>query len=120
MVAPDNRFVLVSDLGTDKIISYKLDAANGRIEDAKQPFVSVKPGCGPRHFDFHPNGNFGYSVEELTSTVGVFSYNKVNGSLNILADSIPSLPADFKGKNTSICPTGATIPSQFSQLIKAD
>ena len=100
-VAPDNRFVLVSDLGTDKIFSYRLDAANGRIDDAKQPFVTVKAGCGPRHFDFHPNGNFGYSVEELTSTVGVFSYDKMKGSLTILADSIPSLPPDFKGKNTA-------------------
>jgi 6-phosphogluconolactonase len=101
VVAPDNRFVVVSDLGADKIFSYRLDAAKGRIEDANPPYVSVKPGCGPRHFDFHPTGNFGYSVEELTSTVGVFSYNKSTGSLTTLADSIPSLPQDFTGKNTA-------------------
>lgn len=101
MVSPDNRFVLVADLGTDKIHSYKLNASNGRIDDAKQPFVAVKPGSGPRHMDFHPNGNYMYLAEELTSTVGVFSYDKASGALAVKADSIPSLPPDFKGKNTA-------------------
>ncbi|HEX5169207.1 MAG TPA: lactonase family protein [Cyclobacteriaceae bacterium] len=101
MISADNRFVLVSDLGEDRIYSYKLDVSNGRIDDAKKPYVSVKPGCGPRHLDFHPNGNVVYSAEELTSTVGVFSYDKATGGLTVMADSIPSLPGDFKGKNTA-------------------
>ena len=101
LVSPDNKFVLVSDLGTDKIVSYKLDVANGRIENAKKPFVDMTPGSGPRHFDFHPNGNIVYSAEELTSTVGVLSYDKTNGSLTMQMDTIPSLPINFKGKNTA-------------------
>jgi 6-phosphogluconolactonase len=61
----------------------------------------MTPGSGPRHFDFHPNGNMVYSAEELTSTVGVLSYDKTNGSLTIIKDTIPSLPVDFKGKNSA-------------------
>lgn len=101
IVSADNRFVLVADLGTDKIHNYKLNASNGRIDDAKQPFIAVKPGCGPRHMEFHPNGSYLYIAEELTSTVGVFSYDKASGALTVKADSIPSLPADFRGKNTA-------------------
>jgi 6-phosphogluconolactonase len=101
VVSPDNQYVFVSDLGTDKIHSYKLNAADGSIADAGVPFVSVKPGCGPRHLALHPNGKYAYSAEELTSTVAVLDYDKTTGSLAIRADSIPSLPAEFKGTNTA-------------------
>src|SRR5690606_3304489 len=99
VVAPDNNFVLVSDLGTDKIHSYKFNPANGTITDADVPFVNVKPGCGPRHLAFHPNGLVVYAAEELTSTVAVLDYDKATGALTIRADSIPSLPPGFKGEN---------------------
>lgn len=99
IVSPDNRFVIVSDLGTDRIHSYKLDISDGSIEDAQVPYLSVKPGCGPRHFAFHPNGRYAYSAEELTSTVGVMDYDKVTGTLTMRADSVVSLPDGFKGTN---------------------
>lgn len=101
VVAPDNEFILVSDLGTDKIHSYKLNHANGSIDDAAKPFLEVRPGCGPRHLAFHPNGKFAYSAEELTSTVAVMEYDKATGTLAMKADSIGSLPATFAGDNTA-------------------
>lgn len=101
VVAPDNNFILVSDLGTDKIHSYKLNHANGRIDDAATPFLAVSPGCGPRHLAFHPNGKYAYSAEELTSTVAVMGYDKATGGLTMIADSIVSLPATFTGNNTA-------------------
>ncbi len=99
VVSPDNNFILVSDLGTDKIHSYKLNHANGNIEDASTPFLQVTPGCGPRHLDFHPNGRYVYSAEELTSTVAVMDYGKATGTLTMRADSIVSLPQGFQGDN---------------------
>lgn len=99
VVSPDNNFILVSDLGTDKIHSYKLNHANGNIEDASTPFLQVTPGCGPRHLAFHPNGRAVYSAEELTSTVAVMDYDKATGTLTMRADSIVSLPEGFQGDN---------------------
>jgi 6-phosphogluconolactonase len=99
VVAPDNRFVIVSDLGEDRIYSYKLDTSDGSIKDAAVPFTSVKPGCGPRHLVFHPNGKYAYAAEELTSTVAVMDYDKGTGGLSMRADSICSLPGDFRGTN---------------------
>ncbi|HLT82533.1 MAG TPA: lactonase family protein [Cyclobacteriaceae bacterium] len=101
VVAPDNNFVLVSDLGTDKIHSYRFNSADGTIADANVPFITVKPGSGPRHLAFHPNGSVVYSAEELTSTVAVLDYDKATGTLTMRADSILSLPADFHGENTA-------------------
>lgn len=99
--SPDNRFLLIADLGTDKIYSYSFDTTSGKITPARQSFVTVKPGAGPRHFTFHPNGKFVYAVEELTSTVAIFSYQKKTGALTLVTDQIASLPDDFKGTNTA-------------------
>jgi 6-phosphogluconolactonase len=100
-VTPDNKFVYVIDLGTDKIYIYEFNAADGTLHAASVPEVNVVPGAGPRHFTLHPSGNFAYVAEELTSTVGVFSVDKATGALTILQDSVISLPENYTEKNTS-------------------
>lgn len=100
-VSPDNRFVFVSDLGTDKIYSYQFDAENGKLLPSTQGEVKLIPGAGPRHFDFHPNGKSFYLVEELFSTVGQFEYQSTTGNLKIVKDSIPTLAPGFTEKNAT-------------------
>jgi 6-phosphogluconolactonase len=100
-VSADNRFVYVSDLGTDKIYSYAIDHKAGKITTIEQGDVSVSPGAGPRHFTFHPGLNVAYSAEELTSTVAIFNVNVQTGQLSILQDTVRSLPKDFTVVNTS-------------------
>jgi 6-phosphogluconolactonase len=101
VVSKDNKFVYVSDLGTDKIYTYAFDAIEGKITAINDDDVKVTPGAGPRHFAIHPTGTFAYSAEELTSTVGVFTRNGATGQLTVLQDTVKSLPADFSGENTS-------------------
>lgn len=100
-VSPDNRFVFVSDLGTDKIYSYQFDAENGKLTSSTQSEIKVIPGAGPRHFAFHPTGKSFYLVEELYSTVCQFEYQAPTGSLTIVKDSIPTLSSVFTEKNAS-------------------
>ena len=100
-VSPENRFVYVADLGTDKLHIYETDVENGTVKPATVPFVSVKPGSGPRHFTVHPNGRFAYLVEELTSSVAVFSRDAKTGALVLISDGVTTLPANFTGQNTS-------------------
>src|SRR5690606_8610669 len=57
-VDPDNRFAIACDLGTDHLITYRLDAGRGTLQRVSS--VSVAPGAGPRHFAFHPSRPFGY------------------------------------------------------------
>jgi 6-phosphogluconolactonase len=99
-ISADNKFVYVMDLGTDKIYIYEFNA-EGTLRPATTPEVSVLKGGGPRHLALHPSGNFAYVVEELTSTVGVFSVDKATGALTILQDSVRSLPENFTEQNTS-------------------
>lgn len=100
-VGPENKYVYVADLGTDKLHILAFDPKTSTVKPATMPFVSVKPGSGPRHFAIHPNGKFAYLVEELTSSVAVFSRDAKTGALTLVQDNVPTLPAGFSGKNTS-------------------
>ena len=101
ILAPDNRFVYTADLTTDKLNIFAIDVKASKVKPATPAFASVKPGSGPRHFTFHPNGKFAYLVEELTSSVATFSRNAKTGELTLLEDNVKTLPADFTGQNTS-------------------
>lgn len=101
IVSPDNRFVYVMDLGTDQVYCYALDPKTGKLTPGKVPSVSVRPGSGPRHLAFAPNGRYAYLVEELTSSVAVLARDAQTGALVLTADGIATLPAGFTDNNTS-------------------
>jgi 6-phosphogluconolactonase len=94
------RFALAADLGTDKLMVYRLDAAKGRFAPNVPPFVQVAAGAGPRHLAFHPSGRFVYLINELNSTVSVFHYDAAKGTLAAV-QSIGTLPAGFHGESTA-------------------
>lgn len=100
-VSPDNRFVYVADLGTDKLNILSIDTKTATVKPAAMPYVSVKPGSGPRHMAFHPNGKYAYLVEEMISSVAIFSRDAKTGALTLIEDNVKTLPADFTGQNTS-------------------
>jgi len=97
--SPDNRFVLVADLGTDKLYVYRFDAQHGTLSPATPAFAQVMPGAGPRHFAFAPSGKFVYLANELTGTVTVFAYDAQSAKL-ASKQTISALPKDFHGENT--------------------
>jgi 6-phosphogluconolactonase (cycloisomerase 2 family) len=95
---PAGRYLFVSDLGTDRIYSYRFDNRTGKLTPNSPPFVQATPGAGPRHFDFHPNGRWVYSLNEEASTVDVMAYNAGEGSLTI-RQTLSSLPEGYEGTN---------------------
>jgi 6-phosphogluconolactonase len=94
------RHAIAADLGIDKVMVYEFDHASGKLTPAKQPFAELKAGAGPRHLALHPSGKYLYVINELDSTLTVFSYNERNGALALI-DSVSTLPSDFSG--TSYC-----------------
>lgn len=97
ILSPDQKFLLVSDLGTDKISTYTFDIKNSKqpLTPADPPFATAAPGSGPRHLDFHPNSRFVYALMEMTGDVIVYSYR--NGAMDAI-QTISMLTPDFKGK----------------------
>lgn len=98
LTSPDNRFAIAADLGMDQLVVYRFDAGKGSILPEESRSISMHPGSGPRHFAFHPNGRFVYVINEIASTLAVFSYDTAAGKLELL-QSISTLPEDFFGEN---------------------
>lgn len=98
--SPDNRYVIVSDLGLDKIQIFHFDDKTGELTPPDPPFVTVKPGGGPRHFAFTPSGKFAYQLGEMSGIVDAFAWDASRGTLTHL-QSYETIPHDFKGENHS-------------------
>lgn len=95
---PSGKFVIHVDLGLDQILVWKFDAEKGTLTPAETPFVPLPAGDGPRHFAFHPNGRWFYSVQEEGSTVALFDFDAQNGRLTA-RQTISSLPPGYAGSN---------------------
>ncbi len=95
---PAGRFVLHVDLGLDKIFVWKFDEKKGLLRANDPPSVSLPPGDGPRHFYFHPNGRWFYSIQEEGSTIVLFDYEASSGRLTA-KQTISTLPPGFAGSN---------------------
>ncbi len=91
-----NNFLYVPDLGMDKVMIYSFNKKTGGLTPASTPFAAVKPGSGPRHFEFSQNGKMAYLMEELTGTVSVFSVDKKSGALQPV-QSISGAKPGFNG-----------------------
>ena len=95
---PSGRFVLSTDLGLDRILVWKFDLERGKLIANDPPGVDLPPGDGPRHFAFHPEGRWCYSVQEEASTVVLFDYDAVRGRLTA-RQTVSTLPPAFAGTN---------------------
>lgn len=89
---PDGKYVVAIDLGTDQIVTYTL--TEGRLAEVAS--LRVRPGSGPRHLDFHPNGKYAYVMTELSNEIIVLEYNREAGSFTELQYHT-TLPEDFSG-----------------------
>jgi 6-phosphogluconolactonase (cycloisomerase 2 family) len=95
---PSGEFVLASDLGLDQIFIWKFDAKKGALSANNPASAPLPPGDGPRHFAFHPNGRWFYSLQEEASTLVTFDYDGTSGRLTA-KQTVSSLPKGFSGTN---------------------
>lgn len=91
---PDEKFVAVVDLGTDKLVTYKHE--DGKLIEVHT--LSLNAGSGPRHLSFHPNGKVAYVMTELSSEVVTLSYDSETGEFTE-QQYISTIPADFTANN---------------------
>ncbi len=94
--SPDEKYLLVQDLGLDQIIVYLVDKDNNAL--AQHQTLKLHDGAGPRHLVFHPNGKFAYVINELDSTVTTLGWDGQNGRLTVL-QTISTLPDNVDAEN---------------------
>jgi 6-phosphogluconolactonase len=97
---PSGRWVLVNDLGLDRVYVYGLDSAAGKLVANNPPFAQLARGRGPRHLSFHPNGRWVYTIDELSSTMTVLSFDAGAGILQEI-QNLSTLPPDYDGRKWS-------------------
>ncbi|HEY0938058.1 MAG TPA: lactonase family protein [Trebonia sp.] len=68
---PVTGAVLAADLGSDAVLSYRLDDTGGLTPDGSARLAAA-PGAGPRHLAFHPGGEHLLVINELDCTVSIW------------------------------------------------
>jgi 6-phosphogluconolactonase len=96
----DNRFAIAADLGAERLFIYRYDPRGGGLSAGLQPAIAATPGAGPRHFAFHPKGQFGFAINELSSTITSYSWDGARGALKTLG-TVSTLPNGFRGNNST-------------------
>jgi len=99
ITSPDGGHVLAVDLGTDTVYTYRLDVSKGTLTEVSQ--AHTRPGAGPRHLTFHPDGRFAYLANEVDNTVVVCAYDPATGRLT---------PGDPQSTGTG---EGTSYPAQL-------
>jgi 6-phosphogluconolactonase len=94
--SPEGRLAIAADLGTDQLLVYRL--RNGKLIPNDPPFTAVTPRSGPRHFVFHPSGQYAYAIEELASAITAFAYDARRGILRE-TQTISTLLKGFAGSS---------------------
>jgi 6-phosphogluconolactonase len=96
----DNRFLVTADKGLDRMLVYRFDASDGGLTPNQPPSAALPPGSGPRHFAFHPNRRWLFTISEQAATITTFAWDQKSGSLTAFA-SVPTRPDGVTGGSTA-------------------
>lgn len=80
-LTPDNRHVVVCDLGLDKVLVYRINHDAGKLELNESASTDSRPGEGPRHFAFHPDGDAAFAINEIGMTISAYDFDADSGDL---------------------------------------
>lgn len=91
----DNKYLLVSDLGMDKLMVYHFNSEKGTVALDTTASINVSAGAGPRHIAIHPSEKYVYLTEELSGTIAAFTFS-ANGKLKLF-QTISAVAENYKG-----------------------
>jgi 6-phosphogluconolactonase len=103
--SPDGRWLLVNDLGSDRIWIYRIDPSTGVLTPGKQAFWQGSFKSGSRHLIFHRNRRWVYNTNELNSTIDHLIWNSKEGTLTSHGTPISTLSDGY--------PAGTSFASEI-------
>jgi 6-phosphogluconolactonase len=104
LMTPDNRFLLATNTGLNKVFLYRLDVGRAAFVAHDPPFLSLKKPVNPRHLALHPNGRWAYVANEINP--GGCTMLHYDGTRGVLEEGPVSatVPQDYKGRvSTAEC-----------------
>jgi 6-phosphogluconolactonase (cycloisomerase 2 family) len=109
-IAPDESYLLVTDLGSDKIYQHTI-LEDGLVNENYIP-IAITPGNGPRHIIFNPKGNRAYLINELSGMVDVFEVqNKKFTKIQTIASDTTTLSKTKGSADIHLAPDGKWLIS---------
>ena len=95
VVTPDNRFLLSTDTGLNKIYVYRLDPSNAAFTPHNPPYLELKKPTNPRHLALHPNTKWAYVSNEISP--GGCTLLRFDALRGVLEEGpvAASVPADY-------------------------
>lgn len=113
VLTPDEKHLLVCDLGLDRVFNYTVDYSTGQLQPASQPFVALPNGAGPRHLTFHPNGKHLFIINELNMTMTSAQWDATTGQIRLIhtEDTVPQVPSreGFSTAEVLVHPNGKFV-----------
>ena len=101
-IDPSGGYALVPDLGADRIFVHRFDRQARALRydrpDQSLGFVT-KPGTGPRHVAFHPDGRLMFALTELSGELMTFRWDAETGGLTLIDARLTSTPG-FAGERS--------------------
>ncbi len=88
---------IAGERGINTILKYNFDEDTGMLNPSEREFVKQPDNRGPRHYTFHPNGEYVFFSNEQDSSVTSYRYHE--GDMEELY-TISTLPAHYAGVNT--------------------
>ena len=97
-ITPDNRFLLSTNTGLNKVFVYRLDAEKAKLVAHDPPFLGLQKPTNPRHLSLHPNGRWAYVSNEINpGGCTMLRYDKMRGVLEE-GPVAASVPPDYTGR----------------------
>jgi 6-phosphogluconolactonase len=79
VVSRDNRFLIATDTGLNKVFVHRLDSTRATFVPHQPPFVGLKNPANPRHLVFHPNARWAYVANEAGPGCTMLRYDASSG-----------------------------------------
>jgi len=96
---PDNRFLVATDTGLNKVFVHRIDTAKGAFTSHDPPFLGLKHQANPRQFRFHPNGKWAYIANESGPGCTMLRYDARRGAFEE-GPTARTVPESYKERMT--------------------
>lgn len=106
---PDYKNVIINDLGKDKVYLYTYHADSNNEILVPKDSIAVRPGSGPRHITFSPNGKYAYLLHEMDGSLTVFAYNNKLSKIQETTIIAKKFKGDIAAADIHVSPDGTFL-----------